>query len=116
MQYICLIYGDMSQAPVPGTAEFDQLLAEYGAFTNMVKERGALVSGDALQPVSTASTVRVRGGKTQTTDGPFAETKETLGGYYLLECKDLDEAIELAAQIPTAKFGSIEVRPVQDYG
>ena len=84
----------------------------YGDFTQEVKDGGQMVSGDALQPVATATTVSVRGGKVQTVDGPFAETKEQLGGYYLLDCKDLDEAIALAAKIPSAAFGRIEVRPV----
>ncbi|MBX2836874.1 MAG: YciI family protein [Gammaproteobacteria bacterium] len=112
MQYMCLIYGDRSNAPVPGTPEFATMIEEYNIFTQEVKHDGVFIAGDALQPVSTASTVRVRDGNSQITDGPFAETKETLGGYYLLDCKDLDEALAYAAKIPTAKFGSIEVRPI----
>jgi hypothetical protein len=84
----------------------------YGDFTQKVKEDGKLVSGDALQGIETATTVSVRNGKTETIDGPFAETKEQLGGFYLLNCTDLDEAVKYAAMIPTAEHGRIEVRPV----
>ena len=91
-------------------------LAGEGGVWRAVRERGerARASG-ALQPISTATTVRVRDGKTQTTDGPFAETKEQLGGYYLLNCKDLDEAIEYAAKIPSAVHGTIEIRPIMKF-
>ncbi len=112
MQYMLLIYSTESDEPVPGTPEFGEMLERYQSFTNNLKEKGAMVAGDALEPVTTATTVRVRGGNTATTDGPFAETKETLGGYYLVECDNLDEAVEYASQIPSAEFGSIEVRPV----
>ena len=84
----------------------------YAAFTQEVKEKGIMAAGDALQGTETATTVRIRGGKTETIDGPFAETKETLGGFYILDCKDLDEATAYAAKIPTAAYGSIEVRPL----
>jgi len=87
-------------------------MAEYDAFTRHVAERGVLQAGEALQPSTTATTVRVRDGRTETTDGPFAETKEVLGGFYLLDCADLDEAIELAARIPGARIGAIEIRPI----
>ncbi len=87
-------------------------MGDYRKFTDDIKASGKLLAADALQPVSTATTVRVRDGKTLTTDGPFAETKEQLGGFYLVEAKDLDEALAIAARIPSAKFGSIEVRPV----
>jgi hypothetical protein len=87
-------------------------MGAYAAFTNEVKEKKVYVTGEALQPTSTATTVRVRGGKTATTDGPFAETKEQLGGFYLLDCKNLDEAIEYAAKIPGASMGSVEIRPI----
>ncbi|MBX2884325.1 MAG: YciI family protein [Granulosicoccus sp.] len=113
MQYMLLIYSDSSLGPVPGTEEFGKMIADYQEFTEEVKESGALVSGDALQDTTTATTVRApAGGSVTMTDGPFAETKETLGGYYLLDCKDLDEALAYAAKIPTAAYGSIEVRPV----
>ena len=112
MQYMCLIYSNPQAGPQPGSAEFSELLAAYNTFTNEVTENGMMVSGDALQPVTTASTVTMENGKMEVTDGPFAETKETLGGYYLLECESLDQALEYAAKIPTAKHGRIEVRPV----
>jgi len=112
MQYICLIYSAENAGPQPGTPEFGALLQGYQKFTDEVKEKGLLVAGDALQPASTATTVTTENGKVELTDGPFAETKETLGGYYLLECKSLDEAVEHAAKIPTAEHGRIEVRPI----
>jgi len=112
MQYICLIYSAENTGPQPDTPEFNAMLQEYGKFTQEVQEKGVLVAGDALQPVSTATTVTRENGKIEITDGPFAETKETLGGYYLLECKSLDEAIEHAAKIPTATHGRIEIRPL----
>lgn len=115
MQYICLIYSDESTDPKPGTEEFGPFMKGYTDFTQEVREDGKFVAGDALQPVSTATTVTVRDGKTETMDGPFAETKETLGGYYLLDCENLDEAIRYAAKIPTAQHGRIEVRPIQVY-
>ena len=85
---------------------------EYFAYTNALREAGAYVGGEALQDVTTATSVRVRDGETLTTDGPFAETKEALGGYYLLECDDLDEALQWAARCPAAKVGTVEVRPI----
>ena len=115
MQYMCLIYSTEGQGPQPGTPEFGPFMKGYMDFTQKMKDSGKMVSGDALQAVSTATTVSVRGGKTETTDGPFAETKEQLGGYYLLECADLDEAIGCAAMIPTSQYGRVEVRPVAIY-
>ena len=112
MQYLLMIYNAEGNGPQPGDADFGALMADYMAFTNEVKERGLFVAGEPLEDVSTATTVRVRQGKTEISDGPFAETKEVLGGYYLLDCKDLDEALECAAKIPTAKYGSIEIRPI----
>ena len=87
-------------------------LAEYGTFTQAIKDSGNHVAGDALQPISTATSIRVRNGETLVTDGPFAETKEQLGGYYLIEAKDVDEALKVAERIPSARYGTIEVRPV----
>ena len=115
MQYALLIYSDETQEPNPGTEEFDKYIGAYFALTDEVKKKGMYQIGTALQPVATATTVRVRDGKTLTTDGPFAETKEQLGGLYVLECKNLDEAIEYAAKIPTAKRGKVEVRPVMTF-
>ena len=115
MQYAMLIYSDESQEPKPGTKEFDDYMGEYFALTDKMKESGMYQAGSALQSVSTATTVKVRDGKVATTDGPFAETKEQLGGLYVLECKDLDEAIKYASKIPTSRHGSIEVRPIVDF-
>ena len=112
MQYMLLIYGAEDSGPEPGTPEFGPYMQGYVDFTNKVQEEGKLVSGEALQPVATATTVSLRGGKVQTMDGPYAETKEQLGGYYLLDCSSLEEAQELAALIPDAKTGHVEVRPV----
>lgn len=116
MQYVFLIYTDESTDPAPGSPELTAMMTEYGAFGKDVKAKGAYQFGLPLEPVATATTVRVRSGKTLTTDGPFAETKEQLGGFYVLECKDLDEALKYAARIPGAKLGSIEVRPVMSMG
>ncbi len=112
MQYMLLIYTDEKADAQATEAQMQATMEAYNAFTDEVHQRGVIVAGDALHPTTSATTVRVRNGKTLTTDGPFAETKEQLGGYYLLNCKDLDEAIELAAKIPGAQFGSVEVRPV----
>ncbi len=112
MQYMMMIYNADDVTPAPGTKDYDAMMAEFGEFTEEVASKGIMKGGTELQDVATATTVRVRGGKTETTDGPFAETKEILGGFYLLECADLDEAIAYAARIPVAKFGSIEVRPI----
>jgi hypothetical protein len=118
MQYLALIYSTEGTGPMPGTPEFGEFMQGYMTATQTYKDDGVFKAGDALHPVSTATTVEVRGGETTTLDGPFAETKEQLGGYYLLDCKDLDEAIKYAAMIPTAKYGRIEVRPLmmpEDY-
>ena len=112
MQYLCLIYESESAFMSRPQEEQESIMGEYFAFTDGVREGGKLVGGEALMPIETATTVRVRDGKTVTTDGPFAETKEQLGGYYLLECEDLDEAISLASKIPSARWGSVEVRPI----
>jgi hypothetical protein len=112
MKYLCLIYQDESLAQKLPKAEFEKLYAEYAAFADEIKKSGRLIGNHGLQPTRTATTVRVRNGEVMTTDGPFAETKEQLGGYFLIEAKDLNEAIQVAAKIPSARFGSIEVRPV----
>jgi hypothetical protein len=116
MRYLALIY-EPERPPDAETdqAELDAEMAAYGAFTAEVRERGILEAGEALQPSSTATTVRIRDGRMEATDGPFAETKEVLGGFYLLACRDLDEAIDLATRIPAAKRGSIEIRPIWEY-
>lgn len=112
MQYMLLIYSTEGSGPQPGTPEFGPFMQGYMDFTEKVKTEGKFVAGDALQPIATATTLTVRDGKTNTMDGPFAETKEQLGGYYLLDCSDLDEAMSYAAMIPTATYGRIEVRPL----
>lgn len=113
MQYALLIYGPDPDEndPDAGMAE----IADYDLFTKHVRDRGVLRAGEALHPSTTATTVRVRDGQTLTTDGPFAETKEVLGGLYIVEAADLDEAITYAAMIPGARHGSVEVRPVVDF-
>jgi hypothetical protein len=113
MRYLLLIYNTEPTEPVP-----DDVLADeqdgYNDLTTSMREGGQFEAGEALQPTTTATTVRVENGRTITTDGPFAETKEQLGGFYLVDCRDIDEAIELAARIPGAKHGSIEIRPIWD--
>jgi hypothetical protein len=114
MRYLALIYGD--ETVVLSDEEQQQVMVDYTAFGEEGGKAGVLGGGgEALQPTSTATTVRVRDGETVTTDGPFAETKEQLGGYYMFECKNLDHAIEWAAKIPGAKTGSIEIRPVWEF-
>ncbi|HXG25561.1 MAG TPA: YciI family protein [Candidatus Binatia bacterium] len=118
MRYLVLIYDENTANPSPeppDMAVVQQVMEEYNAYGELLRSRGAFVGGEALKPVTSATTVRVRDGRTLTTDGPFAETKEALGGFYLIEAKDLDEALELAAACPGAKVGSVEVRPVVDF-
>ena len=115
MQYLLLIYRNEQKLINMTPADRQKVSAEYCAYTQSIIQSGNFKAGDGLQPTSTATTVRVREGKTLTTDGPFAETREQLGGYYLVEAKDLDTAIALAARIPEAREGSIEVRPVMIY-
>jgi len=110
MQYMLLIYDNESHPHTPD--ERNKMFQEYGAFTQGIIKSGNFNAGAPLQPTSTATTVRVRDGKTLTVDGPFAETKEQLGGYYLVEAENLDQAVAIAARIPSSRFGSIEVRPV----
>ena len=112
MKYLCLIYDEESKMGAMAKSESDAFMGEYFGFTNSIKEAGKYVAGEALQPIHTATTVRVRNGKVTTTDGPFAETKEQLGGFYLIDAVDLNEAIQIAARIPSARIGSIEVRPI----
>ena len=115
MQYLLMIYRSEAELSKMDPAARQKITAEYGAFTQSIIQSGHFKAGDGLQPTTTATTVRVRDGKTLTTDGPFAETREQLGGYYLIEAKDLDAAIAMAARIPGAKTGSVEVRPVMVY-
>src|SRR6202022_1412178 len=115
MQYLLMIYRSEAEYGKMDAAARQKLTAEYGAFTQSIIQSGNFKAGDGLQPTTTATTVRVRDGKTLTTDGPFAETREQLGGYYLVEARDLDAALAIAARIPGAKTGSIEVRPIMVY-
>ncbi len=110
-----LIYDNEKIWTDMGDGERKQMFGEYMKFTQEIKASGHFKAGDALQPIHTATTVRVRDGKLNRTDGPFAETREQLGGYYLIEAKDLDEATKIAARIPSSRFGSIEIRPVMSY-
>ena len=115
MQYLLMIYQNEAEYGKIDAATGKKMMEEYGAFTQSIIQSGNFKAGDALQPTTTATTVRVREGRTLTTDGPFAETREQLGGYYLVEAKDLDAAVAIAARIPGAKTGSIEVRPIRVY-
>ena len=112
MQYLALIYSEDGAGPNPGDADWDDYMNGYFAASATYKEAGVMRGGEALQDTSTATSVRIRGGKTETMDGPFAETKERLGGFYILDCKDLDQAIEMALLIPTVHHGTVELRPV----
>jgi hypothetical protein len=115
MQYLALIYSAPESGPAYGTPEFKTMMDGYFAFTAFLREKGALIAGEALKGTETATSLRLRGDKVETMDGPFAETKEHLGGYYLMEVPDLDTALKYAAMIPTAAYGTIEVRPVLVY-
>ncbi|MGB8812111.1 MAG: YciI family protein [Paracoccaceae bacterium] len=114
---MALIYHDPANPlkPAYGSPEFKAMMQGYFAFSALLKKDGVFVSGEGLKEVATATTLRVRSGKVETMDGPFAETKEHLGGYYVMDVPDLDAALRYAAMIPTAAFGSIELRPVMDY-
>jgi len=116
MKYLCLLYADESQFPKMPKAEADQWMAQFAAYTEDIKKSGHFVASNRLQPTQAATTVRVRNGKLSATDGPFVETKEQLGGYYLIEARDLNEAIQVAGKVPGALYGSVEVRPVMDMG
>ena len=115
MQYLLMVYQNEAQLANMTAEDRKKLTAEYGMFTQSIVQSGNFKAGDGLQPSTTATTVRVRDGKMLATDGPFAETREQLGGYYLVEAKDLDTALGIAARIPGAKTGSIEVRPIMIY-
>lgn len=115
MRYLALIYGDESLDANATEQDWQNVMEAYTQFGKDATEAGVIITGDALQPTSTATTVRVRSGDVTTTDGPFAETKEQLGGYYMLQCDDLDQAIKWASRIPGAATGSVEVRPVMEF-
>jgi hypothetical protein len=115
VRYLLLIYGDETAWGDMSATRPEELMKPWTDYTQWLKDRGWYLGGDALEPTPTATTVRVRDGETLTTDGPFAETKEQLGGYYMVQCQNLDEAIEAASRIPSADVGSVEVRPVQEF-
>ena len=116
MRYLALIYSEEMDPAAIDPAVMAEVMAEYNQFGNEAGAAGVLRGGEALQPTSTATTIRVRDGQRLTTDGPFAETREALGGYYLLDCSDLDEAIAWASRIPGAWRGAIELRPILELG
>ena len=115
MRYLCLIYEDEKNWAKMPKEQSDNVMGEYFSFTDGIKKSGHYLGGEALQPTESATTVRVRNGKISTTDGPFAETKEQLGGYYLIDAKDLNDAIQVAAKIPSARFGEVEIRPIMEF-
>lgn len=115
MNYMLLLYGDPAQEPAFGTPEFDTMMQGYADFSALLQNHGVLKGGEGLQGVETATSLRVRGGKVETMDGPFAETREHLGGYYVIDVPDLDSALRYAAQVPAALYGTVEVRPLMDY-
>jgi hypothetical protein len=116
MKYLCLIYdAESTMSSMPKDA-FSAFMGEYMTFTQDIITSGHFKAGEELQPVATATTIRMRNGQLSTTDGPFAETKEQLGGFYLIEARDLNEAIQIGARIPSVRTGSIEIRPVVEYG
>ena len=112
MKYLCLIYSDEKQVRAMPESQAKGMLAEYMAFGEGIRKSGHFLGGERLQPTQTATTIRSRNGKLSTTDGPFAETKEQLGGFYLIEARDLNDAIQVASKIPGTRIGSIEVRPI----
>ncbi len=112
MKYLCLIYSDETMWMKMPKGDVDTMMSEYGEFTQAIQKSGHFLAGNRLEPTPAATTIRIRNGKTSTTDGPFAETKEQLGGYYLIEARDLNEAIQIGSRIPGARVGSIEVRPI----
>ncbi len=116
VKYMALLYGEPNAGPAPGTPEFMKMLDEFRAATAAMADAGVLIDTSPLQPPQTAATVRVRDGEALLSDGPFAEIKEQLGGYYILDCADLDSALRYAATIPSAKHGSVEVRPLMVMG
>jgi hypothetical protein len=115
MQYMLLIYNDPALEPAYGTPEFEAMMGGFFAANEKMKGDGVLRSGEGLQGVETATSLRIKSGRVETMDGPFAETRETLGGYYVIDVADLDAALSYAALIPSATFGTIEVRPLMDY-
>ena len=116
MKYMLLIHDEEQVWAKMSEAERQRIYGEYGQFGQQLRDGGQYIAGAQLQPTSTATSVRVRDGKRLVTDGPFAETREQLGGYYLIDAKDLDEAIEIAGRVPGARIGTVEVRPIVELG
>jgi hypothetical protein len=114
MKYLCLVYDDEKNLDAMSDSELAGLVTQCVTVDEDLRKRGLVIASEALQPVQTATTVRVRNGQVSATDGPFAETKEQLGGFFLIDARDLTEAIEVAAEIPSARLGSIEIRPIWD--
>jgi hypothetical protein len=115
MRYLCLIYEDEKSWEKATQADMEKGMADYNNFTESIKKNGNYIGGEALQPTKTATSVRVRNGKLSKTDGPYVETKEQLGGSYLIKAKDLNEAVQVASRIPGAQHGTVEVRPVMEF-
>jgi len=115
VKYLCLIYSEENRWETMSKPEHEKVMMEYFEYTDSIQKSGHYIGGNPLQSTRTATTLRSRNGNLSTTDGPFAETKEQLGGYYLIEARDLNEAIQVGSRIPGAKYGSIEVRPIQEY-
>ena len=115
MKYLLTLYAAPGAEPAPGTPEFEAMMGEYFTLSGRMKDTASFLGGEGLQGVETATTLRKRDGKVETMDGPFAETREHLGGFYLIEAADLDAALRYAAEIPAARYGSVEVRPVMEY-
>ena len=115
MKYLLTLYAAPDAEPSYGTPEFEAMMAEYFGLSEKMKDTATFLAGEGLQPVQTATTLRKREGRVETLDGPFAETREHLGGFYLIEAADLDAALRFAAEIPAARYGSVEVRPVMQY-
>jgi hypothetical protein len=115
MKYLALIYAATDAGPEYGSEEWGPFMAGYLKANEVYKADGVSLAGEALQPVDTATSIRIRNGKTELTDGPFAETKEQLGGFYLFDCANLDEAIKYAKMIPSAAHGTVEVRPIMTF-
>jgi hypothetical protein len=114
MKYICLVYGDEQELEAMPEAELNALMEECRDYVESLRERGRCLAAEQLRPIHTATTLRVRKDRVSVTDGPFAETKEQLGGFYLIEARDLNDAIRTASRIPSARLGAIEIRPVRE--
>jgi hypothetical protein len=115
MRYLCLIFDEEQTIAGMSVTESDQFMKDYFAFSDAIRQSGHYLAGEALQSVQAATTVRVRKGKLSATDGPFAETKEQLGGFYMIEARDLNDAIQVASRIPSARIGCVEVRPIMEF-